>query len=139
MLAFLCAPAFAWGPEGHQVIGSIGDQLLSDHAKQIAARARKVGDQSELDGVVGHPEDDRDRRCRSLGRQRSDLKAGYDNDCYGLMDQVGYNRACAERSLSQSAKLAFPIRQRRRPIARAARPDVERGRRLLRSPQRQEK
>ena len=27
--------AFAWGPEGHQVIGSIADQLLNSHAKQM--------------------------------------------------------------------------------------------------------
>jgi hypothetical protein len=31
-------PAFAWGPEGHQVIGSIADQLLNDHAKQEVAK-----------------------------------------------------------------------------------------------------
>jgi hypothetical protein len=31
------AQAFAWGPEGHQVVGSIADQLLSDHAKQKVA------------------------------------------------------------------------------------------------------
>ena len=28
---------FAWGPEGHQVIGSIADQLLNDNAKQQVA------------------------------------------------------------------------------------------------------
>jgi hypothetical protein len=27
--------ARAWGPEGHQVVGSIADQLLNDHAKQM--------------------------------------------------------------------------------------------------------
>jgi hypothetical protein len=27
--------AFAWGPEGHQVVGSIADQLLNNHAKQM--------------------------------------------------------------------------------------------------------
>jgi hypothetical protein len=26
--------AFAWGPEGHQLVGSIADQLLNNHAKQ---------------------------------------------------------------------------------------------------------
>jgi hypothetical protein len=30
--------ARAWGPEGHQVIGSIADQLLNDHAKQKVAQ-----------------------------------------------------------------------------------------------------
>jgi hypothetical protein len=29
--------ALAWGPEGHQVVGSIADQLLHDHAKQEIA------------------------------------------------------------------------------------------------------
>jgi hypothetical protein len=29
--------AFAWGPEGHQVVGSIADQLLHDHAKEEVA------------------------------------------------------------------------------------------------------
>jgi S1/P1 Nuclease len=29
--------ALAWGPEGHQVVGSIADQLLHDHAKQEVA------------------------------------------------------------------------------------------------------
>jgi S1/P1 Nuclease len=38
VLIFLCAPAFAWGPEGHQVIGSIADQLLTDQAKQQVAK-----------------------------------------------------------------------------------------------------
>jgi hypothetical protein len=36
-LALLCWPAFAWGPEGHQVIGLIADQLLNAHAKQEVA------------------------------------------------------------------------------------------------------
>src|SRR5262244_293569 len=30
--------AHAWGPEGHQVIGSIADQLLNEHAKREVAR-----------------------------------------------------------------------------------------------------
>jgi hypothetical protein len=30
-------PALAWGPEGHQVVGSIADQLLHAHAKQELA------------------------------------------------------------------------------------------------------
>src|SRR5215472_11056734 len=38
VLALMCAPALAWGPEGHHVIGSIADQLLNDHAKQEVAR-----------------------------------------------------------------------------------------------------
>jgi len=38
VLALMCAPALAWGPEGHQVIGSIADQLLNDHAKQQVAK-----------------------------------------------------------------------------------------------------
>jgi hypothetical protein len=29
--------ALAWGPEGHQVVGSIADQLLNSHAKQMVA------------------------------------------------------------------------------------------------------
>src|SRR5437016_8657580 len=29
--------ALAWGPEGHQVVGSIADQLLNNHAKQKVA------------------------------------------------------------------------------------------------------
>jgi S1/P1 Nuclease len=37
-LVALCRSAFAWGPEGHQVVGSIADQLLKDHAKQEVAR-----------------------------------------------------------------------------------------------------
>jgi S1/P1 Nuclease len=38
LLVVLCGPAFAWGPEGHQVIGSAADQLLNDHAKQGVAQ-----------------------------------------------------------------------------------------------------
>src|SRR5262249_16629680 len=38
VLALMCAPALAWGPEGHQVVGSIADQLLNDHAKQQVAK-----------------------------------------------------------------------------------------------------
>ena len=37
-LVALCESAFAWGPEGHEVIGSIADQLLKDHAKSEVAR-----------------------------------------------------------------------------------------------------
>lgn len=37
ILLLLSGPVFAWGPEGHQVIGSIADQLLSEHAKQQVA------------------------------------------------------------------------------------------------------
>jgi hypothetical protein len=37
-LVLSCGAAFGWGPEGHQVIGSIADQLLNDHAKQEVAR-----------------------------------------------------------------------------------------------------
>jgi hypothetical protein len=37
-LALLCGPAFGWGPEGHQVIGSTADQLLNSHAKQEVTR-----------------------------------------------------------------------------------------------------
>ena len=70
---------------------TLGSDLLSKRIDpcRIAARTRKVGNESELNGVFGYPEDDRDRRCRSLSHQCSDLKAGYDNGCYGLMDQVG--------------------------------------------------
>jgi hypothetical protein len=38
VLVLSCSTAFAWGPEGHQVIGSIADRLLNDHAKQEVAR-----------------------------------------------------------------------------------------------------
>src|SRR6516225_7961829 len=38
LLTLLCAPALAWGPEGHHVGGSVADQLLNDHAKQEVAR-----------------------------------------------------------------------------------------------------
>jgi hypothetical protein len=37
VLALMCAPALAWGPEGHQVVGSIADQLLNHTAKQQVA------------------------------------------------------------------------------------------------------
>jgi hypothetical protein len=37
-LVLFCAPAFAWGPEAHQVVGSIADQLLNQHAKQEVAK-----------------------------------------------------------------------------------------------------
>lgn len=37
VLFIAAARAFAWGPEGHQVVGSIADQLLNDHAKQKVA------------------------------------------------------------------------------------------------------
>ena len=33
-LILSCGPSLAWGPEGHQVVGSIADQLLNDHARQ---------------------------------------------------------------------------------------------------------
>jgi hypothetical protein len=33
-IAFPWAQAFAWGYEGHEVVGSLADQLLTDHAKQ---------------------------------------------------------------------------------------------------------
>ena len=40
LMANLAQPraAHAWGAEGHQVIGSIADQLLNEHAKQEVAR-----------------------------------------------------------------------------------------------------
>ena len=37
LLALMVAPALAWGPEGHQVVGSIADQLLNHNAKQQVA------------------------------------------------------------------------------------------------------
>jgi hypothetical protein len=37
-LALLGGPAFAWGPQGHHVVGSIADRLLNNHAKQQVAR-----------------------------------------------------------------------------------------------------
>src|SRR5258707_14771272 len=33
-LAMSCLQAFAWGPDAHQLVGSIADRLLNDHAKQ---------------------------------------------------------------------------------------------------------
>jgi hypothetical protein len=30
----LSTPVFAWGPDGHRVVGSIADQLLNANAKQ---------------------------------------------------------------------------------------------------------
>lgn len=33
-LAMSCHQALAWGPDGHQLVGSIADRLLNDHAKQ---------------------------------------------------------------------------------------------------------
>ena len=37
LLTLLCAPALAWNAEGHDVVGSIADQFLNDHAKQEVA------------------------------------------------------------------------------------------------------
>ena len=34
ILLLACCQALAWGPEGHEVVGSVADQLLNDHAKQ---------------------------------------------------------------------------------------------------------
>ncbi len=37
LLLMTVPQAFAWGPEGHQAVGSIADQLLNNHAKQQVA------------------------------------------------------------------------------------------------------
>jgi hypothetical protein len=37
--AVFAAPAFAWGPEGHQAVGAIADTLLEGHAAQARVRA----------------------------------------------------------------------------------------------------
>jgi hypothetical protein len=43
LLTLFCAPALAWNAEGHHVVGSIADQLLSDRAKQEVSRILGAG------------------------------------------------------------------------------------------------
>ena len=61
-------------------------------AGRVAARPGKACNKTNLDRVVTDAEDDRDRRCRSFGRDRREREAGRRDDGYTTADQVSHQR-----------------------------------------------
>ena len=61
-------------------------------AGRVAARPGEARDKTKLDRVLGDTEDDRYRRCRSFGRNRSRRVAGRNDRGDLAADQVGHQR-----------------------------------------------
>ena len=60
-------------------------------AGRVAARPGEAGDKTKLDRVIADAEDDRDRRCRSFGRERGHV-AGRGDDGHLSADQISHQR-----------------------------------------------
>jgi hypothetical protein len=58
----------------------------------LARRAGKAGDKSKLGRVFGDTEDDRDRRCRSFGRERGGAAARRGDHGHTAADEVSHQR-----------------------------------------------
>src|SRR5262249_760507 len=54
----------------------------------MAARSRQAGDQTELDGVIAHVEDDGNRRRYRFGHERRSGTAASDNDRDAFANQI---------------------------------------------------
>ena len=59
---------------------------------RIAARPGKGSDKTQLDGVFADAEDDRDRRGRGFGRQRSGIAGGRGDHGHATADEVSHER-----------------------------------------------
>jgi len=58
----------------------------------VAARPVEAGDQADLHGVGANAEDNGNRRCRRLGRERRGGAARCHDDSHALANQLGRQR-----------------------------------------------
>ena len=59
---------------------------------RVATRPGKAGDKTKMGRVFGDTEDDRDRRCRSFGRQRGGAAGGRGDNRHTAVDKVSHQR-----------------------------------------------
>ena len=72
----------------------LGRHLLGEKidAGRVAAGPGEAGDKTKLDRVFGDTEDDRDRRCGSFSRERSDVSAGRGDHGHLAADKISHQR-----------------------------------------------
>jgi hypothetical protein len=61
-------------------------------AGRVAARSGKASDQTKLDRVLGDPEDDRDRRGGSFGREGTIAETGCSDHGHTNADELSHER-----------------------------------------------
>jgi hypothetical protein len=95
---------------GHEIMQEpqpLGRGLLAEKidAGRVAAGPGKAGDETNLDRIVAYPEDDRDRRSRRFGRERSRGSVGRGDDSYAAVRPA---RSPTARITSSTAARCFP-------------------------------